>query len=98
MLRNQPVYRTTLSLAALLVISSSAYGQTTLSLGSGSATRGGSVSLNLSLNTSGSAPAGVQWTASYPASDVASVNATAGAALTAAGKSLTCNASGGTII
>ena len=69
-----------------------------MSLGSGSATRGGSVSLNLSLNTSGSAPAGVQWTASYPASDVASVNATAGAALTAAGKSLTCNASGGTII
>jgi uncharacterized protein (TIGR03437 family) len=98
MLRNQPVYRTLLSLAALLAISSSAYGQTTLSLGSGSATRGGSVSLNLSLNTSGSAPAGVQWTVSYPASDVASVSATAGAALTAAGKSLSCNASGGTII
>src|SRR5579862_5473143 len=66
--------------------------QVALSLGSASALRGKSISLNLSLATSGGAqPTVVQWTIAYPASAVSSVSVTPGAAATAASKSVTCS-------
>src|SRR5215467_8423039 len=68
-----------------------------MSIGSGSAVRGGSVPLTISLASGSAAPAGVQWTLSYPTSDISSVTASAGAALTAAGKTLSCNPQAGTI-
>jgi uncharacterized protein (TIGR03437 family) len=66
--------------------------QVALSLGSASAIRGKSVSLDLSLATSGGAqPTALQWTMAYPASAVSSVSVTPGAAATAASKNVTCS-------
>ena len=66
--------------------------QVSLSLASGSATPGGSVTLNLALtNSGGSAPSGIEWAMSYPAADISGVTASAGAAATAASKTLSCN-------
>ena len=67
---------------------------TALTLGSGSGVQGGSVSLNLSMTVGSPAPAGVQWTVSYP-SAVTSISGTAGPALIAAGKTLNCAAASG---
>ena len=64
-----------------------------LALSSGATVPGGTVSLNLSLSSSsGSQPAGIEWTFTYSTSDVVanSISAVAGAAATAAGKSLWC--------
>ena len=64
-----------------------------LALSSGATVPGGTVSLNLSLSSSsGSQPAGIEWTFAYSTSDVVanSISAVAGAAATAAGKSLWC--------
>src|SRR4051794_28852737 len=70
--------------------------QGTLALSSGSTTPGGSVALELTLaSAQGSAPAGLQWTLTYPP-ETAGVQMTAGPAATAAGKSLTCDAGSGT--
>ena len=86
-------------LLSTLLLTSSAHAQSSsLSLASASGVQGSSVSLNLSLNvTSGSGPAGVQWKLSYPSTDIVSLSATAGAALTAAGKTLNCNSAAGSI-
>jgi len=68
--------------------------QVALSLGSGSTTAGGSVSLNLSSTVSGGAqPSALQWTMTYLASDVSGVTVTPGAVATAASKSVTCSSS-----
>ena len=65
-----------------------------LSLASAVIGSGSSASLNLSL--SGSAgPASLEWTLTYPSASVSALSVTPGAALTAAGKSLTCSASAG---
>jgi hypothetical protein len=77
-----------------LLSGSFAFSQTTLNVASGSAVQGGSVPLNVSLTASIS-PAALQWTVSYAPGDVASVSIAAGAALTAAGKTITCNAISG---
>lgn len=70
--------------------------QVTLSLAPGSGSPGTNVTLNVSLSaTAGNQPAGVQWSLGYPAGDFSAVNVTAGAAATAAGKSLTCTSGGG---
>jgi uncharacterized protein (TIGR03437 family) len=68
-----------------------------LSLASGSAVKGATLSLNLSLNAATSAPAGLQWTLSYTPADVASLNLVAGPVLTAAGKTLNCSAGVGSV-
>jgi hypothetical protein len=73
-----------------------AYGQTSLSLASGSAPQGGSTALNLSMSASGSAPASLQWSIAYPA-DVTSLSVTPGAALSASGKTLSCNSGSGSV-
>jgi len=68
-----------------------AFGQDTLAVSSGTAVQGGSIALNLSLSSpAGSAPAGVQWTLTYAAADVASIGAVAGSSATAAGKTIAC--------
>src|SRR5437016_5865615 len=78
------------------LISGSAYSQISLSLASGTAVQGGSVSLNLSL--SASTASALQWTLSYAAADVASVSVAAGPALTAAGKTIQCSTGIGSTI
>jgi hypothetical protein len=76
----------------------SAFGQVSLTLSSASANLGGAVSVNLNITAApGSEPAGIQWTLSYPAGDVASVGVAAGSALTASGKSIYCNGRVGVI-
>lgn len=70
--------------------------QAVISLGSGTASKGGSVALSLSLATSSASQSGaLEWTLSYSAADVTSVNLTAGSALTAAGKTLSCSSGSG---
>src|ERR1035438_5573896 len=80
------------------LLGSLAFSQTSsLSLSSGSAVEGGSVSLNLSLSASGGAPAGLQWTLSFVPTDATSVVVAAGAALSGASKTLTCNSVSGSV-
>lgn len=68
-------------------------GQSSLTLSSGLAYAGSTVYLDLFVTVApGSEPAGLQWTLSYPAGDVAFVGFAAGSALTGAGKSVCCNA------
>src|SRR5215472_12275435 len=76
----------------LLLLTSLGHGQTvSLNLSSGSGIQGSSVALNLSLNAgSGVSPTALQWSLSYSQADVASINVTAGTALTAAGKTVSC--------
>ena len=68
-----------------------------LSLASGSALKGTSVSLNLSLTATASGPAALQWTLSYPVTAISSVAISAGSALTSAGDTLTCAPGSGTL-
>src|SRR5580658_4681167 len=66
------------------------------SIGSGSATPGGTAVLNISIaSTGGAQPAAVQWTLGYSATDISSITVTTGAAATAAGKSVTCSSVSG---
>jgi hypothetical protein len=65
-----------------------------LSLSPGSSLPGGTAVVNLSLS-GGSGPASLQWTVTYAVTDIASVMMTAGQALVAAGKSLSCAAAPG---
>jgi hypothetical protein len=67
------------------------FGQSVLSVSSGSAVPGGSVTLSISLNTvyPGNS-AGLQWTLNAPSPEVASFTTTAGPAAVAAQKSLYC--------
>jgi len=88
------VCRQIIVLLLFLLPGSLAFSQTTLSLASGSTVQGGAVSLNLSLSTT-VLPAGLEWTISYSPGDVASLSVAAGPALTASGKTLTCNAATG---
>jgi len=62
-----------------------------LALSSASTSPGGTVSLNLSLTSpTGSQPAGVEWTLTYPPSNVVAIATTAGAAANTAEKSMFC--------
>src|SRR6266480_2246744 len=70
--------------------------QTSLSLASGTAVQGGSVSLNLSLSASTSSA--VQWTLSYSAADVASVSVAGGPVLNSAGKTAQCRTTSNAVI
>ena len=77
----------------------SAFGQSSsLSLASATAVQGGSVSLALSLNaSSASVPAASQWTVQYAPGDITATTIYAGPALTAAGKTLSCASSSGSL-
>lgn len=88
-----------LTFSVIWTASSVSAQQVTLSMASGATAPGGTVSLDISLATSGGAqPAGLQWTLSYPVSDVSGVNIVAGASANAAGKTLTCNSASGSTI
>ncbi|HKE23919.1 MAG TPA: malectin domain-containing carbohydrate-binding protein, partial [Bryobacteraceae bacterium] len=64
-----------------------------MTLSSTTAAAGTTASLNLSLSSpSGSEPAALEWTLAYPAASIANFSVSAGAALSAAGKSLSCDA------
>jgi uncharacterized protein (TIGR03437 family) len=68
--------------------------QVTLSVGSGTATPGTSVTVPITMTTSGGAqPAGLQWTMGYSSSDISNVSAMVGSGATAANKSVTCSSS-----
>lgn len=86
-----------LPMAAVLVLAAgSAFGQDALSLSSGSAVAGQTVSLDLSLTAPASGgPAALEWTYSYPAATFSSVTVVAGPAAVAAGKSVSCGGSSG---
>src|SRR5580658_825330 len=68
-----------------------------LSLSSGSAARGGSVTLSLSVNSLGTQPADLQWTLNYSTTDFSAVSVAAGSAATAASKLVTCNSVAGNL-
>src|SRR6185312_870736 len=73
--------------------------QITLSLDSATTTNGGTATLALSDTYSGSARAvGLEWTLSYPAADIASIEPSTNPADTAVGKTVACNSSNGTTI
>ena len=61
-----------------------------LILAPASATPGAVVAVNLSLTSSTTSPAGLQWTLNYPASSITAVYATEGPAAISAGKSVSC--------
>src|ERR1035441_8059028 len=81
-----------LSLFVLLLSTSVSHGQTaSLALSSGSALAGGTATLSLALTSpTGSNPAGLQWTFSYPSASVTSFSVTPDSALTSSGKSINC--------
>jgi hypothetical protein len=70
--------------------------QVSLGLGSGSTNPGGQVTLNLALtNSGGGLPVSIEWTMTYPPSDIVAVTAAAGGAATQALKSIDCQSSSG---
>jgi hypothetical protein len=86
-----------LFLSVIFITCQLIYGQPALSLSSAAASAGGTVTLSVSLSSpTGSEPAALQWSTSYPASSMAPVAAIAGPSTTAAGKALSCSSSSGT--
>src|SRR5580658_8541976 len=85
---------------ACLLSARASFGQAgpdSLALSSGTAGSNGAIALNLVLTSpTGSQPSGIQWTLTYPPANVVSISVSAGAALTAASKTLSCAASSGT--
>src|SRR6185369_13017220 len=82
--------------ALLMLAAQTASGQTALSLYSGTATQGGTATLNLSLNAAaGSAPAALEWIFQYATTDFTAITAVAGPAAVAAGKSISCASAAG---
>lgn len=63
----------------------------TLSLSPGPSAPGRSVSLSLSLASSGTSVAGAEWASDYSTGDFASINITAGSSVAAASKQLSCS-------
>lgn len=86
----QRVLRSAFQLASLVLATRYCVGQTVLSLDSGSTLSAGSVILNLNV-TSTVAPAGLQWTLSYPSADIVSVTMAEGPVAVASGKTISCN-------
>ncbi|MGA7409631.1 MAG: hypothetical protein WBW33_04040 [Bryobacteraceae bacterium] len=67
----------------------------TLELSSGVASPGTSVTLAMTLNSTGATPASAQWALEYATADFSSVTVTAGPAATDSGKTVTCNQASG---
>lgn len=73
-----------------LALGPAAFAQS-LSLSSATAAPGATVALSLSVSSpAGGEPSALQWTFSYPSASIASIAVSAGAAATAAGKSVSC--------
>src|SRR4051794_7101454 len=75
---------------AMLLSSNTLRAQSSLSLSPATGSPGTAVTLGLTLAGAG-APAGMQWTFSYPAASVSNFVVTAGPAATAAGKTVQCS-------
>ena len=87
-----------LLITLFLLSSSQLHAQSNLALSSGTVLPGGTTSLSLSLSSPGSnQPAAIQWTLTYPAASVASLNVTAGPALSSVGKTVTCAGGAGAV-
>ena len=86
-----------IALVAVLITTHASYGQTdSLVLSSGTTAANHTVSLNLTLTSpAGSEPSAVQWSLTFPASNITSISATAGTSATNAGKILTCASGAG---
>ena len=86
-----------IALVAVLITTHASYGQTdSLVLSSGTTAANHTVSLNLTLTSpAGSEPSAVQWSLTFPASNITSISATAGTSATNAGKTLTCASGAG---
>ena len=83
--------QSTLVLLLALIGTTTCLGQDgTLSLSSGSAAPGASVTLNVSLNSSTTPPASLEWTLSYSTVDFSSVTIAAGPVAMGANKSVSC--------
>ena len=93
------VLRSSILLTTLFLLSSSPLqAQSNLALSSGTAVPGGTTSLSLSLSSPASTqPAAIQWTLSYPAASVTTLDVTAGPALSSAGKTITCAGGAGAV-
>jgi len=87
--------RSPVCLCALLLACEPALAQLSLTLSSTSANPGTTVGLTMSLAAGSPAPAGLEWTFSYPTTQVSAISATAGAASAAAGKALACGSLAG---
>ena len=87
----KPSLRGVLLILPLFFCSKSLMAQSSLALSSNSAAAGSPISLNLTLaTTSGSQPAALEWTFTYPAASVSGFVVSPGPVLTAAGKTLSC--------
>src|SRR5579884_239347 len=75
----------------LICLSSTIAWNATLSLGSGSSVPGGSVTIPVSLSSSGSSISAVEWTLSYSTTDIVSMQIAASSSLAGAGKQLYCS-------
>jgi len=87
-----------LLITLFLLSSSQLHAQSNLALSSGTVLPGGTTSLSLSLSSPVSnQPAALQWTLTYPAASVTSLNVTAGPVLSSAGKTVTCAGGAGAV-
>jgi len=77
--------------AAAVLAATACWGQSTLSLSSGSADTNGNATLNLTLSApTGGEPAGLQFALTYSPSEIVSIVSAAGASAKAADKSIKC--------
>jgi len=96
-MKNQKVLKTIAIICAIAIANffiggiAEGAGTPSLSLQGGTAARGGSIGLNLSIDTASASIAGVQWDFLFNPADIASVSVSAGPAAAAAGKSVACN-------
>src|SRR5271163_1089749 len=96
MTRTIPLRRFGLVVLLVLFGNASLFPQSgSLTLSSGSVVAGGTTTVNLSYSGT-TAPAGLQWTMTYPPSAFSAVNVAAGPVLASAGKSLYCGGTSGT--
>ncbi len=68
-----------------------------MAAGTGNAIAGGAVTLAISLTTSGTSPAAVQWTIGYPVATISTVTVAVGASASSASKTLTCAGGSGVV-
>lgn len=69
----------------------SASGQVAITLATGAGGPGSTVNLNISLNTTGTQPASLQWTINYSTSQISSIAVTNGPMATTTGKTVSCS-------
>src|SRR4051812_41001108 len=83
----------------LLPAAVSCFAQTaSMSLAAATGSAGGTVSLPISLTSTGTQPAALQWRVTYAPSDIVSVTVAAGPAATAAAKTVQCNSASGSTV